>query len=275
MRLASLTYDDRSWAGRLTEDGIALIDRTDVGALLQEDGWRAVATAASRIVAESEVTLLPVVPHPNKIICLGLNYATHIAETGRETPTHPTLFGKFDGALTGPYADLPMPSVSEELDWEAELAVVIGTAGRTIPTDRALAHVAGYAVSSDVTVRDWQRRTRQYLAGKTWEGLTPLGPWLVTADELPAGGSGLVIETRVDGEVMQHSRTDDLLFDVAAVIEYASTVITLLPGDVILTGTPGGVGNARTPKVFLRPGQVLETEVESIGVLRNRVVAAQ
>lgn len=272
MKLATIAHHGTTRAVRKDQDALVLLDSPDVGALLQDPNWREVAAAAGEVLPEAEAEFLPVIPHPNKIVCLGLNYATHIAETGRETPTHPTLFAKFDGALTGAYADIPMPDVSPELDWEAELTLVIGTKGRRIAAADALDHVAGYTVSSDVTVRDWQRRTRQYLAGKTWEGLTPLGPYLVTADELPAGASGLTIETRVDGEVMQHSRTDDLLFDVPAIIEYVSTVITLLPGDVILTGTPGGVGNARDPKVFLTPGQVLETEIEGIGVTRNTIV---
>jgi acylpyruvate hydrolase len=272
MKLATVNHRGQSRAARLASGSLVLLDSADVGVLLHEKNWSALAEGDGERIAAADADFLAVVPHPNKIFCLGLNYAAHIRETGRDTPAYPTLFGKFDGALTGAYADLPMPKVSHMLDWEAELAVVIGRGGRAIPAASALEHVAGYTVSSDVTVRDWQRRTGQFLAGKTWEALTPLGPYLVTADELPPGASGLRIRTRVNGEVMQDARTDDLLFDVATIIEYASTVITLLPGDVILTGTPGGVGNARDPKVFLKPGDVLETEIERIGLTRNRIV---
>lgn len=273
MRLATVNHHGQSRAARLDADSLVLLDTPNVGVLLREQDWRKRAGREGERIPATDPAYLPVIPHPNKIICLGLNYAAHIRETGRETPAYPTLFGKFDGALTGAYTDLPRPAVSHMLDWEAELAAVIGRGGRAIPAGSALDHVAGYTVSSDVTVRDWQRRTGQFLAGKTWEGLTPLGPFLVTADELPRGAAGLRIQTRVNGEVMQDARTDDLLFDVATIIEYASTVISLQPGDVILTGTPGGVGNARDPKVFLKPGDVLETEIERIGATRNSIVA--
>ena len=272
MKLATLTHSGETFAARLENDRYKRLPFTDVGALLSDPEWqRSAGEAEGEAMPLEGAEFAPVVPHPNKIICLGLNYATHIKETGRETPEFPTLFGKFDGALTGAYSPLPMPAESTLLDWEAELAVIIGTGGRRIAKENALDHVAGYAVSNDVTVRDWQRRTRQYLSGKTWEALTPLGPYMLTTDEAPVGGSGLAITTRVDGEVMQESNTSDLLFDVADIIAYASTIISLAPGDVILTGTPGGVGNARDPKIYLRPGQVLETEIEGLGVTRNRI----
>ncbi|MFF4659062.1 fumarylacetoacetate hydrolase family protein [Streptomyces sp. NPDC001381] len=172
----------------------------------------------------------------------------------------------------GAHDDIHMPPVSDDLDWEAELGVVVGRPGRHIPRRRALDHVAGYTVANDVTVRDWQHRTREFLSGKTFEATTPVGPTLVTSDELPSGASGLTISGSVDGHTMQKSNTADLLFGVADVIAYVSTVITLGPGDLILTGTPGGVGAGRDPKVFLRPGQELLTSVEGIGELRNAVV---
>ncbi|MPY43833.1 fumarylacetoacetate hydrolase family protein, partial [Streptomyces phyllanthi] len=184
----------------------------------------------------------------------------------------PTLFAKYDGSLIGAHDQIHMPPVSDDLDWEAELAVVVGRPGRHVPREKALAHVAGYTVANDVTVRDWQHRTREFLSGKTFEATTPVGPVLVTPDELPPGASGLDISCSVDGHTMQKSNTADLLFDVADTIAYISTVITLLPGDLILTGTPGGVGAGRDPKVFLRPGQELVTAVEGIGELRNTVV---
>lgn len=165
-----------------------------------------------------------------------------------------------------------MPPVSDDLDWEAELGVVIGRRGRHITRDEALAYVGGYTVVNDVTVRDWQHRTREFLSGKTFEATTPVGPSLVTPDELPAGASGLAVGCSVDGHTMQKSNTSDLLFDVATTIAYISTIITLQPGDLIATGTPGGVGAGRDPKVFLRPGQQLVTFVEGVGELRNTVV---
>ncbi|WP_425307495.1 fumarylacetoacetate hydrolase family protein [Ammonicoccus fulvus] len=272
MKLATVRVNGEARAARITDDAAILLDAADVGELLTDENWAQRAAADGESISLDGLDYLPVIPRPDKIVCLGLNYATHIAETGRETPEFPTLFGKYSGALTGAYADITKPHQSETLDWECELALVIGKGGRDIRAEDALDHIAGYTVSNDVTVREWQRRTRQYLAGKTWEALTPLGPWLVTSDELPPGASGLKIETIVDGEVMQSSNTSDLLFDVPAIVAYTSEVISLKPGDVILTGTPGGVGNARDPKIFLKPGQLLETVIEKVGHQKNRIV---
>lgn len=240
--------------------------------MLADPGWIAVAAAQPAGDAVEAPRFATLVPHPNKIICLGLNYATHIAEMGRPTPLHPTLFAKFDGSLLGAHDDIRAPAVSDELDWEAELGVVIGRPGRSIAEHDALDHVAGYTVVNDITVRDWQHRTREFLSGKTFEATTPVGPWLVTPDEVPPGAAGLDISCRVDGRIMQESTTADLLFDVKSVISYVSTIITLLPGDLIATGTPGGVGAGLEPKVFLAPGQEVVTTIEGVGELRNRVV---
>ncbi|MFF5138172.1 fumarylacetoacetate hydrolase family protein [Streptomyces sp. NPDC013157] len=278
MRLSTVRVaDDQTAAARLEGEELVLLPFSDVGALLAAgDDWpeRAVAAGGKRVPL-AEASLAPLVPHPNKIICLGLNYATHIKEMGRPTPAHPTLFAKYDGSLIGAHDDIHMPPVSNDLDWEAELAVVIGRAGRHIPREKALQYVAGYTVANDVTVRDWQHRTREFLSGKTFEATTPVGPALVTADEVPPGASGLTISCSVDGHTMQKSNTADLLFDVADTIAYVSTIITLLPGDLILTGTPGGVGAGRDPKVFLHPGQELVTTVEGLGELRNTVTKDQ
>ncbi len=261
-------------AVRADGDEVVVLDHPDVGALLSStpDLHALAAVAGERRPLEA-VTFAPLVPHPNKIICLGLNYATHIKETGRPTPEYPTLFAKYDGSLIGAGESILLPKVSDKVDWEAEMAVVIGRPARHVGADDALDHVAGYSVMNDVTVRDWQRRTLQFLSGKTFESTTPLGPWLVTPDELPPGGRDLSIRCLVDGEVMQDSTTSDLLFDVATTIAYISDILTLLPGDVIATGTPGGVGFARDPQVFLRPGQVLTTEIEHIGTCTNPCVA--
>ncbi|MFF5143051.1 fumarylacetoacetate hydrolase family protein [Streptomyces sp. NPDC013157] len=279
MRLSTIRLQNErgTAAARQEGDELVLLPYTDVGELLSSgDDWaqRATAEGADRLPLGA-ASLAPVVPHPNKIVCLGLNYATHIKEMGRPTPAHPTLFAKYDGSLVGAYDDVHMPPVSDDLDWEAELGVVIGRRARHVSKDRALAHVAGYTVVNDVTVRDWQHRTREFLSGKTFEATTPVGPSLVTPDELPPGASGLTISCSVDGHTMQKSNTVDLLFDVATIIAYVSTIITLLPGDLIATGTPGGVGAGRDPKVYLRPGQELVTAIEGIGELRNTVVKDQ
>ncbi|MDH6219613.1 fumarylacetoacetate hydrolase family protein [Streptomyces pseudovenezuelae] len=276
MRLSTVRLQDEdrtTTAARQDGDEFVLLPYTDVGALLASGGnWQERAAWNGDRVPLDTVTLAPVVPHPNKIVCLGLNYATHIKEMGRPTPTHPTLFAKYDGSLIGAHDDIHMPPISDDLDWEAELGVVVGRPGRHIPRSQALEHVAGYTVANDVTVRDWQHRTREFLSGKTFEATTPVGPALVTPDELPPGASGLTISCSVDGHTMQKSNTADLLFGVTDILAYVSTIITLQPGDLILTGTPGGVGAGRDPKVFLRPGQELLTSVEGIGELRNSVV---
>lgn len=279
MRLSTVRIaDDRvTSAARQEGDELVLLPYADMGALLASgDDWQErAASADGERLPLAESSLAPLVPHPNKIVCLGLNYATHIKEMGRPTPTHPTLFAKYDGSLIGAHDDIHTPPVSDDLDWEAELAVVVGRPGRHVSRDKALEYVAGYTVANDVTVRDWQHRTREFLSGKTFEATTPVGPALVTADELPPGASGLDISCSVDGHTMQKSNTADLLFDVAETVAYISTIITLLPGDLILTGTPGGVGAGRDPKVFLRPGQELITTVEGIGELRNTVIKDQ
>jgi acylpyruvate hydrolase len=272
MRLATARTDSGTSAVRLEGDHLVQLPHPDVGALLLCPDWRKAAAAQGPELAAT-TSLAPLVTHPNKIICLGLNYASHIAEMGRATPEYPTLFAKYDGSLIGPYDDITLPFVSDQVDWEAELAVVIGREGRHVATGDALDLVAGYTVVNDITVRDWQHRTREFLSGKTFEATTPLGPHLVTSDELPEGASGLEISCSVDGEQVQKSDTRDLLFDVAAIISYVSTMITLQPGDVIATGTPGGVGAGRDPQVFLRPGQEVVTRISGIGELRNTCVA--
>ena len=275
MRLATIADGHGGTvAVRLDGDEVVALPHTDVGALLSStpEGGPLAAARGERCPLDG-VSFAPLVPHPNKIICLGHNYAAHIKETGRPTPEYPTLFAKYDGSLVGSMDPIVLPAVSESVDWEAEMAVVIGRPARHVAAADALGHVAGYSVINDVSVRDWQRRTTQFLSGKTFESTTPLGPWLVTPDELPPGGSGLSIRCLVDGEVMQDSNTSDLLFDVATTIAYISGIITLRPGDVIATGTPGGVGFARDPKIFLQPGQVLTTEIEGLGSCENRCVA--
>lgn len=277
MRLASVRVrsTQQPYAARVEGDDLddlVLLPYADVGELLASDDWRGRAAAEGDRVAADAVELRPVIPDPPKIVCLGRNYAAHVAEGGHDLPEFPVLFAKYSSSLCAPDADIAMPAVSEQLDWEVELALVIGRAGRAIAPEEALDHVAGYTVSNDFSVRDWQNRTKQWLAGKAWDGLTPLGPYLVTADELPPGARGLDVICEVDGQVMQRGNTSQLIFDVATIIADVSTFTRLEAGDVILTGTPSGVGNARDPKIFLKPGQTVVTRVDRVGELRNVIV---
>lgn len=218
------------------------------------------------------LTLAPVIQNPDKIICIGLNYRDHVAETGRTLTEKPTLFARFAGSQVGHGQPLVKPAVSDEFDYEGELAVVIGRGGRHIAAADALSHIAGYACYNEGSVRDWQRHTSQFLAGKTFAGTGGFGPWLVTADEIP-DPSRLTLETRLNGQVVQHTTTDLMITAIPEQIAYISTILPLLPGDVIVSGTPGGVGVKRKPQLFMRAGDVVEVEISQIGVLRNPVVA--
>ena len=211
---------------------------------------------------------------PGKIICLGLNYADHARETNSPIPQYPELFNKFANALIGPGEPIVLPRVSQQVDYEAELAVVIGKPGRYIDEQRALEHVAGYTVLNDVSMRDFQFRGRQWMQGKTFDRSTPLGPWIVTADEIP-DPQALDISCEVSGEVLQRSNTREMIFSVAAVVAYISQIMTLEPGDLIATGTPAGVGFAREPKRLLQPGDVVRVTIERIGTLENPVIAEE
>ena len=217
------------------------------------------------------VRLLPPVPVPPKILCVGLNYDDHLAESGLKKPVYPEIFGRFATSLIAHREPIKRPRESNTLDYEAELAVVIGKPGRRIPRSLALDHVAGYSVFNDATIRDFQLRTPQWTMGKNFDGTGAFGPWLVTPDGVPPGAHGLRIQGRLNGQVMQDSRTDRLIFGVAALIEMISVAMSLERGDVIITGTPGGVGAARKPPVFMGPGDVFEVEIEGIGVLSNVV----
>ena len=278
-----LRYRTATGLGLAVDDGEAYVGLTDahsaypgdLGALI-EKGVDALADAGERLRREGEVVspdhvqvLSPVVPA--KVICVGLNYADHAAEAKMELPAFPILFSRFASSLVGPNDPIDLPAVSSSLDYEGELAVIIGKRGRYIRQAAALDHVAGYAVFNDATIRDYQQRTTQMFIGKNFDGSGPFGPVIVTPEELPPGASGLRIETRLNGEVMQRSSTDQLIFDVAALIAAASEAMTLEPGDVIITGTPAGVGAAHTPPRFMTAGDVCEVEIERIGTLRNEV----
>ncbi len=241
---------------------------------LAQDRERAVALGIATALESPHVRLRAPLLRPGKIICLGLNYADHAKETNSPIPQYPELFNKFANALIGPGEPIVLPRVSQQVDYEAELAVVIGKAGRYVAEERALEHVAGYTILNDVSVRDFQFRGRQWMQGKTFDRSTPLGPWIVTADEIP-DPQVLEISCEVSGEVLQRSNTREMIFGVAAVIAYISQIMTLEPGDVIATGTPAGVGFAREPKRLLRPGDVVRVTVERIGTLENPVVAEE
>jgi acylpyruvate hydrolase len=217
------------------------------------------------------VRILPPVPKPPKIICVGLNYDDHLEESGLKKPVYPEIFARFATSLIAHREPIRQPPESSTLDYEAELAVVIGRGGRRISRDRALDHVAGYSLFNDATIRDFQLRTPQWTMGKNFDGTGAFGPWLVTPDALPPGARGLRIQGRLNGRVMQDTSTDRLIFNVPTLIELISVAISLEPGDVIITGTPGGVGAARKPPVFMQPGDVFEVEIDGIGVLSNPV----
>jgi acylpyruvate hydrolase len=263
IRTAAGTRAVRIDGGRAVETGEA-----DVRALLERPEWPAHAAAAAGPVHEVEgLDYAPLVPSPEKILCVGQNYRDHILEMGNEPPAYPTVFGKFPPALIGAYDEILLPSASEAVDYEAELAVIIGRPVRHATPEQAEAAIAGYSVLNDVSARDWQFRTSQYLQGKTFERSTPLGPWLVTPDELPAGG--WEISTEIDGEVRQHSDTGQQVFGPVDLVGYLSTILTLNPGDVIATGTPGGVGHARKPPRYLTDGATMVTAIAGIGACRN------
>jgi 2-keto-4-pentenoate hydratase/2-oxohepta-3-ene-1,7-dioic acid hydratase in catechol pathway len=248
---------------RLLEGGPALL-REAAATAAQADAVRYPATA---------VKLLPPVPDPAKIVCVGLNYRDHAAEGGAPIPAEPVLFSKFATTLIGCDESIVLPPVSREVDYEAELVLVVGKKGRNIPTAAAVGYLAGYTIGNDVSARDWQLKKdgKQWLAGKTFDTFAPTGPVLVTADEVPDPHS-LGIRLRLNGRTMQESNTRQMIFSAGAIVAYISQVVTLQAGDLIFTGTPAGVGFARKPPVFLKAGDVVEVEIDGLGVLRNPVV---
>jgi acylpyruvate hydrolase len=273
MRLVTFRTDVGTRAGRVEGDDVVELDFDDVGALLGSGEWRRAAAGAGARHPLASLRLAPVVVRPPAIVCVGLNYAAHAAESGNETPSYPTLFAKFTSSLVGAHDDIVLPAVSSSVDWEVELAFVVGGRGRNLSEADALRAIAGYTVANDVSMRDWQSRTSQFLQGKAFEACTPVGPALVTPDDLPGGSAeDLRLTCEVDGIAMQDSRTSDLIFGVGAVAAYISQIMSLEPGMLVLTGTPSGVGAARKPPAFLRDGQVVRTTIEGIGVLENHCV---
>lgn len=219
-----------------------------------------------------KVALQPPIPQPPKIICVGLNYVDHAAEGNFELPTYPAIFARFATSLIAHGDPIVRPRVSDQLDFEGEVALVIGMEGRNIAPEEALLHVAGYSIFNDASIRDFQFRSTQWTAGKNFDGTGAFGPYFVPASQLPAGAKGLRLQTRLNGTVVQDASTSDMIFDVATQISLLSEAFTLQPGDVIVTGTPAGVGFARNPPLWMKPGDVCEVELESVGILRNTIV---
>lgn len=272
MKLATLRLDGTTVAAR--ESGgnwIPIRGHSDLGTLLKQENWRAIAEKADGApVPAADAEFDTVVPVPGKVVCVGLNYASHIKEMGRDLPEHPTLFAKYAETLTGP--DDPVTAVAEdpELDWEGELVAVVGSEAYRVTEEEADNHIAGYTMANDISMRGWQFRTKEWLQGKMWARSTPVGPVLVTPDEFDHRTSTL--RTRVNGETMQKHSTGDLVFSPAQLVSYISTMIPLKPGDIVLTGTPGGVGRARDPQVYLRAGDVVEVEIDGIGRMSSDIV---
>jgi acylpyruvate hydrolase len=271
VRLATIRTAAGTRAVRVEGDKAVETGHADVVDLLAGAGWREVgANAAGPSHDLDGLDYAPVVCRPEKVVCVGLNYRNHILEMGRGLPEYPTLFGKYSRALIGAYDDIVLPAASECMDWEAELGIVIGSPLRHGDPDQARAAIAGYTVVNDITARDWQYRTQQWLQGKTFEATTPVGPWLLTDvddAELPS-----TLTCEVDGRVVQTANTGDLVFGAAELVAYISTIVTLMPGDLIAAGTPGGVGHARKPPEYLKDGSRVVTRIEGIGECVNRCV---
>lgn len=271
MKLATVRGAEGTRAVRVEADRYVDLGFPDVRRLLEAPGWTELA-AADGPALSLDTPLAAVVPEPGKVLCVGLNYRSHIVEMGRDLPEHPTLFAKFADALIGPGDDIVAAPESDMVDWEAELVVVIGATVRRADAETAAAAIAGFTAMNDVTMRDWQFRTREWLQGKMWEATTPVGPYVVTPDELPGGvRPELATRLTVDGVEKQSANTSDLIFDPVALVRYISTITTLRPGDLILTGTNGGVGHARSPQEFLWGGETVEITVEGIGTLTNTI----
>ena len=279
MKLATIRVNGTTRAVKVQGDSLVDLGAADLGEFLGGPDWRERAEAASAadpaaVACPADgADFAPLVPRPSKVVCVGLNYRNHIQEMGRELPEYPTLFAKFADTLLGAGDDLAKPPETDRWDWEAELAIVIGAPVRRAAGAAAEAAIAGFTVLNDVSARDWQFRTKEWLQGKIWDSSTPVGPYLVTPDELPGGvRPALGITLTVDGATMQDDTTADLLFDPVALVEYISTITRLNPGDIVATGTPGGVGNARKPPRFLVGGETVVASIEGIGSCVNRVV---
>lgn len=277
MRYVSFRHAGRTGYGAVIGDRIADLGAlagapVDLRAALASDRLAELARAARPTLALADVRLLPVVPNPAKILCVGLNYQTHLAETGRSTTAHPTIFTRFADTLVGAGDPIVLPRASIRLDYEGELAVVIGRGGRAIAEADAMRHVAGFSCFNDASVRDWQSHTSQFIPGKNFPGTAPFGPWMVTPDEIP-DLAAVTLTTRLNGERVQHAAVADMIFPIPRIIAYISAFTPLSAGDVIATGTPGGVGFKREPPLWMKTGDTVEVEISGVGRLVSRIAA--
>lgn len=277
MKVVSFRHNGADGFGIVDGNHVADIGATsnypDLKTFMKAEGTERLGDYADKAnrIALQEIEFLPTIPNPDKVLCIGLNYRTHIRESGRDEPKHPPLFLRVANAQTGHEQSLMRPKVSNEFDFEGEMTVVIGRTGRHISADDALSYVGGYTIFNEGSIRDWQRHTSQFGSGKNFYHSGSVGPWMVTADEIP-DPTDMKLETRLNGEVMQTTTLDDLVFGVKELIAYLSTMTQLETGDLIATGTPGGVGTFRDPKVFMKPGDTIEVEIDRIGILRNSIV---
>ena len=284
MRIVSFEVDGEAHLGVRSDGKILDLSRIrpdlprDLGDILRQGLLEEVASAAriaspSATISAADVVFLPVMMKPGKVMCLGVNYVDHASESGFKRPEYPVVFMRAASSFVGHGAPIIRPSCSDQLDYEGELVCFIGKSGRHIALADSLSHVAGYSIFNDASVRDYQMRTQQWTIGKNFDGTGGIGPDFVTADELPLGASGLKIATRLNGDVVQSASTREMIFDVANTIHILSEVMTLEAGDMLIMGTPSGVGLARTPQLWMKPGYVCEVEIEGIGTLRNPIVA--
>lgn len=274
MRYVRFSHQGRPVLGVRSTEGVRVLGEESLESLLARGVDLAIygAEAQGPLVEIGEQDYLPLMSRPGKIVCVGLNYADHTKESPYAQPDYPTLFPRFNSSLTAHNKPIIRPRISDTLDYEGEMAVVLKSGGRHIKKDEALQHVAGYALFNEGSVREYQFKSPQWTVGKNFDDTGAFGPDLVTADELPAGGKGLLLQTRVNGKVVQSANTDDMLFDVATIISTLSEAVTLEAGDVIVSGTPAGVGFGMDPKVYLKAGDVVEVSIEGIGTLVNPIV---
>jgi len=278
MKLASYVVDGHPSFGIVDGDKVIDIGRTNtkfssIREVLEQNALSELAPIAKQsdvLLKFDDLKLLPVIPNPQKILCVGINYLTHVKETGREVPKHPMFFTRFADSQTSHGAPIIRPHASDKLDFEGELAVVIGKTARHVKAADALKYVAGYSCYNDGSIRDWQKHTIQFIPGKNFPETGAFGPWLVTADEV-GDPHKLDLQTRLNGVVVQDTNTSDLIFSIPTLIEYCSTFTELHAGDVIITGTTGGVGAFREPPLWMKPGDTVEVEISKIGVLRNSI----
>jgi 2-keto-4-pentenoate hydratase/2-oxohepta-3-ene-1,7-dioic acid hydratase in catechol pathway len=278
MKLATFKTAKGASYGVVVDKGIVDLGRRlgnrypDLKALIAANGFGEAAKLLSEKIdfRKEEIGWLPVIPNPGKIVCVGLNYQDHVVETGRDNTEQPAIFLRVPESQVGHRQPIIRPRESTHMDFEAEIAVIIGTPGRRISQENAWKHIAGYSCYNDGSVRDWQRHTIQWTAGKNFPQTGAFGPWMVSADEIPPN-TKMTLSCRLNGERMQHATTEQMIFKIPKIIEYVSTWTTLEPGDVLVTGTPGGVGARRTPPIWMKPGDKVEIEIDKVGILENTI----